>query len=74
MVMVTVPPMTVLADLEHFVTDHRSHGELTPSGGLPTENGYLIEVACTSGVTFGRWVTHEDAVVDLALEHLRGRN
>ena len=33
MVMVTMPPMIVLADLETFITDHRSHGELSAMVG-----------------------------------------
>jgi hypothetical protein len=69
-----MPPMIVLADLEAFITDHRSHGELRPEVGEATPNGYLIEVACSCGVVYGRWVTHEDAAVDLALEHLRTAN
>jgi hypothetical protein len=46
----------VLADLRDFITDHRSHGELTAVEGDPTPNGYVIEVASSCGVTFGRWV------------------
>jgi hypothetical protein len=61
-------PMTVLADLEDFVTTHRRHGELNPVVGLPTPNGYLVEVACSCGVTYGRWITPEDAAVELAVE------
>jgi hypothetical protein len=53
--------MTVVADLEDFITDHRSHGELTPEVGEPTPNGYLIEVACCCGVVYG------------PLDHARGR-
>jgi hypothetical protein len=66
--------MTVLADLEAFITDHRGHGELMPVVGEPTPNGYLIEVACSYGIVFRRWVTPEDAAVDLALKHLRAGN
>ena len=52
-------PMTVLADLEAFIDD-RHYGEL--------------EVACSCGVVYGRWVRPEDAAVDLALEQLRAGN
>ena len=68
------PTLTVLADLEHFVTRHRSHGRFLPAVGLPEPNGYRLELACSCGVTFGRWVTPEDAAVELAVEELRRRN
>jgi hypothetical protein len=64
----------VLADLEDFVTRHRSHGRLSPAVGLPEPNGYRLELACSCGVTFSRWVTPEDAAVELAVEELRRRN
>jgi hypothetical protein len=67
-------PMTVVADLEDFVTTYRSHGELMPEVGQPTPNGYMLEVACSCGVVFMRWVTREDAAPELALEGLRERN
>jgi hypothetical protein len=53
---------------------HRTHGRLVPAVGLPTPNGYRLEVACPCGVTFERWVTPEDAAMNLALEHLRVGN
>ena len=31
----------------------------------PVRNGYLLTVACPCGVVFGRWVTPEDAELDL---------
>ena len=74
MVMVTMPPMTVLADLEDFVTSQRNHDELIPEVGPSTPNGYLIEVSCSCSVVFGRWVTPEDAALELALEQLRAGN
>jgi len=33
----------------------------------PTEKGYLITVACSCGIVFERWVTPQDAAVDLLL-------
>jgi hypothetical protein len=56
-----VKPMNLLADLEEFVTDHRSHGALTADATAPAWNGYLLTVACPCGVVFERWVTPEDA-------------
>jgi hypothetical protein len=55
----------VLADLEEFVRHHRPHGPLTADATEPAWNGYLLTVACPCGVTFERWVTPEDAEVDL---------
>ena len=67
--------MTLLADLEAFVLDHRSHGTLTGDSTEPAWNGYLFTVACPCGVVFERWVTPQDAAVDLVLADLRaGRN
>ena len=55
----------LLADLEEFVHDHRPHGTLTADATEPERNGYLLTVACTCGVVFERWVTPEDAELDL---------
>ena len=57
--------MTLLAELEEFVGDHRPHGPLTCDATEPAWNGYLITVACPCGVTFERWVTPVDAELDL---------
>jgi hypothetical protein len=53
--------MTLLADLEAYVRDHRPHGPLIAHAIEPAWNGYLLTVACPCGVVFGRWVTPEDA-------------
>ena len=67
--------MTLIADLEEFVSDHRPHGTLTGDATDPAWNGYLLTVACPCGVVFQRWVTPQDAAVDLVLADLRaGRN
>ena len=55
----------LLADLEDFVNDHRTHGPLTADASTPGWNGYLLTVACSCGVVFERWVTPEDAELDL---------
>jgi hypothetical protein len=47
----------MLADLSEFVEDHRPHGSLTADATEPAWNGYLLTVACSCGVVFGRWVT-----------------
>src|SRR2546425_5145652 len=57
--------MTLLADLEEFVADHRPHGLLIGDATEPALNGYLLTVACACGVVFERWVTPLDAELDL---------
>jgi hypothetical protein len=57
--------MTLLADLEEFVNDHRPHGPLTGDATEPAWNGYLLTVVCPCGVVFERWVTPQDAELDL---------
>jgi hypothetical protein len=60
-----VNSVSLLADLEEFVTNHRPHGSMTGDATEPAWNGYLLTVACPCGVVFGRWVTPEDADADL---------
>ena len=57
--------MRLLANLEDFIRSHRLHGPLTADATEPAWNGYLLQVACSCGVRFGRWVTPEDAELDL---------
>jgi len=57
--------MNLAADLDEFFALHRPHGVLTPTVGELTPNGYRLELACSCGVTFERWVTAQDAVADL---------
>jgi len=57
----------LLADLSYFVQDHRPHGGLTEDAGPPTVNGYRLTVACPCGVAFERWVTPQDAAVEMAV-------
>jgi ABC transporter substrate binding protein len=49
--------MTLLADLEAFVDDHRPHGAMTADATPPAWNGDLLTVVCPCGVVFERWVT-----------------
>ena len=56
----------VLAGLAAFVGDHQPHGELTGDAAEPTENGYLVTVTCPCGAVFQRWVTPDEATVNLA--------
>jgi hypothetical protein len=57
--------MDLLADLEEFVHNHRPHGALTGNATKLAWNGYHLTVACQCGVVFERWVTPEDAELDL---------
>ena len=59
--------VNLLADLEDFVHDHRSHGSMIADATPPAWNGYLLTVACPCGVVFERWVTREDADHDLLM-------
>ena len=52
--------MNLAADLDEFVTLHRSHGGLMPTVGELMPNGYRLELACACGVTFERWVTAQE--------------
>lgn len=58
-------PMNLPAELEEFAHDHRPHGSLIADAARPAWNGYLLTVACQCGVVFGRWITAEDAELDL---------
>ena len=57
--------MTLLADLEEFVREHRPHDGMTGEATEPAWNGYRLTVACACGVVFERRVTPEDADRDL---------
>jgi hypothetical protein len=57
--------MSLLADLEDFIHDHRPHGVLTADATELVWNGYLLTVSCACGVVFERWVTSVDADADL---------
>ena len=61
------PEPQLLADLQDFVSLHRPHGQLDADAGEPTPDGYRLTVNCQCGVTFERWITPQDAAVDLAL-------
>ena len=57
----------LIADVREFVQGHRGHGELLADAGTSSPNGYRLEVRCHCGVVFERWVTPEDAGLDLVL-------
>ena len=57
--------MNLITEIEDFLHDHRPHGPTTADVTEPAWNGYLLTVAFPCGVVFGRWVTLEDAELDL---------
>ena len=57
----------LIADVTDFVRGHRPHGELFADASAQSHTGYRLEVRCHCGLVFARWVTAEDAEVDLAL-------
>jgi hypothetical protein len=57
--------VNLLAEIEDFVHDHHAHGCLTADATETARNGYLLTVAYSRGVVFGRWVTPEEADADL---------
>jgi hypothetical protein len=57
--------MTLLAEFEEFVGDHRPHGTLTADATEPAWNSYRLTVACECGVIFERWITPWDTELDL---------
>ena len=57
--------MSLLTDFEEFIHNHRPHGNLTADATEPVWNDYLVTIACSCGVAFERWITPEDAELDL---------
>ena len=57
----------LLDDLQDFVSLHRGHSQLFADAGKPGPNGYRLEIRCHCGVVFERWVTPEDAAIEIAL-------
>jgi hypothetical protein len=60
----------MFAELERFVTTHRRCGELTSNMGEPMEMGYRLQVTCSCGAAFERWVTSDAADRDLLRSRL----
>jgi len=56
--------MTLLSDLEEFVADHRPHGTMAGDATAPA-------VDCPCGVVFERWITTQEADLDLMRLALR---
>ncbi len=57
-------------DLERFVAAHRPCGELTSDVGELTDTGYHVQLVCSCGAAFERWVTPDAADRDLLQSRL----
>jgi hypothetical protein len=57
-------------DIEQFVVEHHSCGVLTSDVGDLTDTGYRVQLACSCGAAFERWVTPDAADGDLLRSRL----
>jgi hypothetical protein len=57
-------------DLERFVAGHRPCGELRSDVGELMEAGYRVQLVCSCGAAFERWVTPDAADRDLLRSRL----
>jgi cobalamin biosynthesis protein CbiG len=63
--------MTLLADLEEFVRDHRPHGGMTGDATQPAWNGYRLIVGCACGVVLrGGLRLHENRAIRVSNGYL----
>jgi hypothetical protein len=62
--------MTISDEIEAFIRQHRGDGQLVGDATEPLPNGYQL-ITCPCGVMFVRWVTPDDAAIDLAALHRR---
>jgi hypothetical protein len=58
--------MSAVSDLEMFLLLHRDHGRLTPVLGQRTHTAIAWKLPVCAA-SMGRWVTTEDACLDMAL-------
>ena len=58
--------MSITHDMKAFVREHRAHGQLVGDATAPLPNGYLVTITCSCRHVFSRWVTPNDAAIDLA--------
>jgi hypothetical protein len=57
--------MTISDEIEAFIGQHRGDCQLVGDATEPLPNGYQLTITCPCGVMFVRWVTPEDAAIDL---------
>jgi glucose uptake protein GlcU len=58
--------VTISGEIEAFIRQHRGDGQLVGDATEPLPSGYQLIITCPCGVMFGRWVTPENAAIDLA--------
>jgi hypothetical protein len=58
--------MTIIDEIGASVSEHRDHGSLVGYATEPLPHGYQVAVTCACRVAFMRWVTPDDAAIDLA--------
>ena len=58
--------MTISDEIEAFIRQHRDDSQLVGDATEPLPSGYQLIITCPCGVMFVRWVTPEDAAIDLA--------
>lgn len=52
-------------ELEDFIRSHRGCGRITGDAGAVAAKGFLVNVSCSCGGVFERWVEPEEAKTDL---------
>jgi hypothetical protein len=60
----------LLDDLTQFVSCHRPCGQLSGDASEPEASGYVLSLVCSCGVVFLRWVTLEEAAMELEMSDL----
>jgi hypothetical protein len=58
--------MTLLREIQAFLTEHEAHGQLVGDATEPGLSGYQVWISCPCGVEFRRWVTAGEAMIDLS--------
>ena len=64
--------MSVFAEVEQFIRDHRNCGGYTFDSTSPTPEGYELTISCRCGTNFERWATPSEAEDDLLWYRLLG--
>jgi hypothetical protein len=49
--------VSITAEIETFILEHREHGQLVGHASEPMEHGYQMTITWPCGVEFIRWVT-----------------
>jgi hypothetical protein len=57
--------ITVYIELEDFIRSHRGCARMTGDAGTVAAKGFLVNVSCSCGGHFERWVAPEEAKTEL---------